>query len=176
MCLIQQSVMREMMCLIQQSVMREMVSHPAVSDERNDVSHPAVSDERNDVSHPADKLLRLKSIFRNITDEVLDTRKDRILYCSRICVHPDYSHQGVAINIVKLCLDLGTKKGFTLVCAEASSSFSERICLHLGCKNLRTVNANTLGDGIYDLSRMNYKLFKIFTRRLGPDTLLSSKL
>nr|XP_053653565.1 uncharacterized protein LOC128703039 [Cherax quadricarinatus] len=123
-----------------------------------------------------DEIFRARNIIRNLTDEVVDTKKDRILYCTRICVHPDYVGQRVATEIGKLCLHLGTKQGFTLACGGTGNLISERICFRLGFENRKTININTLENGIFDLSLMNYMLFKFFTKRLGPETILSSKL
>nr|XP_053635490.1 uncharacterized protein LOC128690792 [Cherax quadricarinatus] len=122
------------------------------------------------------RVLRAWHIIRKLIDLVVDTRKDRILFAARICVDPDYVHQGVSTKIAKLCLDLGTKQGFTLACANAISPNTDKACLLLGIENVKTVNINTLEDGIFDLSRMSYKILKIFTKQLGPETILSSKL
>nr|XP_053637666.1 uncharacterized protein LOC128692545 [Cherax quadricarinatus] len=123
-----------------------------------------------------DEIFRARNIIRNLTDEVVDTKKDRILYCTRICVHPDYGRQGVSTKILELCLDAGIKQGFTLACAISGNPFSETTCLRLGFQNTRTLDVNTLEKGLFDLSRMNYKIFKFFTKHLGPETILSSKL
>ncbi|XP_069937277.1 uncharacterized protein [Cherax quadricarinatus] len=53
-----------------------------------------------------DEIFRARNIIRNLTDEVVDTKKDRILYCTRICVHPDYVGQRVATEIGKVCVEL----------------------------------------------------------------------
>nr|XP_053653953.1 uncharacterized protein LOC128703351 [Cherax quadricarinatus] len=121
-------------------------------------------------------ILRVRHKIRKLMDEVVDTRKDRIVFCTRICVHPDYGHQGVATKIMKLCLNLSTKQGFTLACGDTSNPNTERICLRLGFKNVKAVKVNTLEEGIFDLSPINYKILKFFTKRLEPETILSSKL
>nr|XP_053648993.1 uncharacterized protein LOC128700062 [Cherax quadricarinatus] len=121
-------------------------------------------------------ILRAWNIILKLMDEVVDIRKDRIVLGSRICVHPDYGHQGVITKIMKLSLDLSTKQGYTLACGYTNNPNSMRICLRLGFKNVKTVNVNTLEEGIFDLSCLEYKIINFFTKRLRSETILSSKL
>ncbi|XP_069936500.1 uncharacterized protein [Cherax quadricarinatus] len=121
-------------------------------------------------------ILRAWYITRKLMDEVVGTKRERIVYGTRICVLPDYSHLGVSTKVAKLCLDLCIKQGYTLACTNTINLYAEKASLRLGFENVKTVDLSTLEEGIFDLSRMDYKILKIFIKRLRPETKLSSKL
>ncbi|XP_069181814.1 uncharacterized protein [Procambarus clarkii] len=70
----------------------------------------------------------------------------------------------------EMSVNIGIKEGCTLASAAVINPHSERAFLHIGYKVDKTLDLNTVGEGLLDLSHVSHKVFKVMTKVLSPIT------
>ncbi|XP_045601610.2 uncharacterized protein [Procambarus clarkii] len=116
------------------------------------------------------KRTRLLRLVNDVLNIMTNHGETNILHSNRGCIHPDYERRGVFTKLVQMSVNIGIKEGCTLASAGTINPHSEKAFLRIGYKVGKTLDLNTVGEGLFDLSHVSHTVLKVMTKVLSPIT------